>query len=85
MKEYLHHDGVMVIGFSPLWKSPYGGHIRYLTKVPYAHLLFPEYVSKNELDERFRDRNNVNYGQGIHGLNKMTYKRFRKIIRESGL
>ena len=26
MKNNLKKDGVMVIGFSPLWKSPYGGH-----------------------------------------------------------
>src|SRR5205823_4919717 len=29
-RNFLTEDGRVVIGFSPLWKSPYGGHITYM-------------------------------------------------------
>jgi len=53
MKQYLKQDGLLVIGFSPLWKAPYGGHIRFMTKLPWAHLIFPEEVIMAER-RRFR-------------------------------
>jgi len=38
----LAHGWRIAIGFGPLWKSPYGGHIGYMTRLPWAHLLFSE-------------------------------------------
>lgn len=85
MKKFLNRDGIMVIGFSPLWKSPYGGHIEFMTKVPWAHLLFPESVIMCER-KRFRpDENAESFEQVKGGLNKMTLERYLNIIRESGL
>ena len=34
--------GLIAIGFGPLWKSPYGGAIDFMTKLPWAHLIFSE-------------------------------------------
>lgn len=86
MKKYMKESGIMVIGFSPLWKSPYGGHIGYLTKLPWAHLIFSEEIIGDELKRlRGPEFNIDNYGQGIHGLNKMNYNRFKNIIMSSGL
>ena len=86
MKKYMKEHSIMIIGFSPLWKSPYGGHIGYLTKLPWAHLIFSEEIIREELKRLLGSEANVdNYGQGIHGLNKMTYKRFKNIIMSSGL
>lgn len=86
MKKYMKKSGIMVIGFSPLWKSPYGGHLWSLTKLPWAHLIFSEEIIGEELKRLRGPEVNVdNYGQGIHGLNKMTYKRFKNIITNSGL
>jgi SAM-dependent methyltransferase len=85
MKQYLKKDGIMVIGFSPLWKAPYGGHIRYITKVPWAHLLFPEAVIMNER-KRFRpDEDAHSFEEVRGGLNKMTLKRYLDIIKKNGL
>src|ERR671918_2912922 len=44
MRSHVAPGGRVVIGFSPLWKSPLGGHIGFMTKLPWAHLLFPEDV-----------------------------------------
>lgn len=86
MKKYMKKNGIMIIGFSPFWKSPYGGHIVYLTKLPWAHLIFSEEIIGEEIKRLRGPETNVdNYGQGIHGLNKMTYKRFKNIIMNSGL
>jgi hypothetical protein len=41
MIEVLQPDGRLVIGFDPLWKGPTVGHIDFMTKLPWAHLLFP--------------------------------------------
>jgi 2-polyprenyl-3-methyl-5-hydroxy-6-metoxy-1,4-benzoquinol methylase len=85
MKQNLKKEGIMVIGFGPLWKSPYGGHIRFMTKVPWAHLFFPESVIMAER-KRFRpDEDAELFEQVDGGLNKMTLTRYLNIIRESGL
>jgi SAM-dependent methyltransferase len=77
--------GELVIGFGPLWKSPLGGHIEYMTKLPWAHLMFPERVIMRER-RRFRPHEDAEtFGQILGGLNKMTYGRFRRILETSGL
>jgi SAM-dependent methyltransferase len=77
--------GVLAIGFGPLWKSPYGGHIEYMTPVPWAHLVFPEDVIMDER-RRFRPREDArSFAEIRGGLNKMTLARFRAIMDSSGL
>jgi SAM-dependent methyltransferase len=53
MATLLAPGGQLVIGFGGLWKSPYGGHLMHMTKVPWVHLLFPEAVILRER-KRFR-------------------------------
>jgi cyclopropane fatty-acyl-phospholipid synthase-like methyltransferase len=85
MKQYLNQGGIMVIGFSALWQAPYGGHIDFMTKVPWAHLMFPETVIMHER-RRFRlDEDADSFEHVIGGLNKMNLKRYLNIIRESDL
>jgi len=77
--------GELAIGFSPLWKSPKGGHIDYMTKLPWAHLTLPE---KAVMAERVRFRPDDPAGsfatvQG--GLNKMTLRRFEAIMAQAGV
>jgi len=82
MKKYLKQGSKIVLRFGPLWKSPTGGHISYMTKFPWAHLLFPESII---MDERKRCRPNENamtFEQ--YGLNKMTFKRYLNILKING-
>jgi SAM-dependent methyltransferase len=81
-----HNGGELVIGFGPLWKSPYGGHLEHMTRLPWAHLIFPERVIMLE-------RRNFSLGPWdgamrfediTGGLNRMTYGRFVRILRENG-
>jgi SAM-dependent methyltransferase len=77
--------GSLAIGFGPLWKSPTGGHIDFMTKFPWAHLIFPEPVIMRER-RRFRpDEDARTFGEIRGGLNKMTLRRFRAIVATSGL
>jgi hypothetical protein len=77
--------GFIAIGFGPLWKSPTGGHIGYMTKLPWAHLMFSEQALMEER-RRFRPAENAWTFQDIRGgLNKMTLARFERIMNASGL
>jgi SAM-dependent methyltransferase len=84
IRSFLGGGGQVLIGFSPLWKSPYGGHIGYMTKVPWAHLLFPEQIIMRER-RRYRPRENAStFSEMRGGLNKMTYAKFLETMRDSG-
>jgi 2-polyprenyl-3-methyl-5-hydroxy-6-metoxy-1,4-benzoquinol methylase len=77
--------GGLAIGFSPLWKSPKGGHIYYMTKLPWAHLIFSEQTIMAER-KRFRpDEDAQSFAEVRGGLNKMTFARFRRIMAATGL
>jgi SAM-dependent methyltransferase len=85
MTRLLAPDGDLVIGFSALWKSPYGGHVQYMTKLPWAHLLFPEQVVLRERT-RFRPGEDPACFEEVKGgLNRMTLTRFRAIMAQSRL
>lgn len=83
MANLLVDDGILVIGFGPLWKSPLGGHID--TNVPWVHLVFPEEVIFDEF-RRVRPPGKTarTFEQGV-GVNRMTLARFRRIMTHSGL
>jgi len=77
--------GMLAVGFGPLWKSPTGGHIEYMTSLPWAHLLFPEEVVMAER-RRFRPEEDARRFEEIRGgLNRMTLRRFERIMGSSGL
>jgi SAM-dependent methyltransferase len=77
--------GSLVIGFGPLWRSFDGGHMGYMTRMPWAHLLFPEDVIMAER-RRFRpEEQATHFGEILGGLNKMTLKRFEQIMAATGL
>jgi SAM-dependent methyltransferase len=78
-------SGIVAIGFAPLWKSPWGGHISYMTRLPWAHLLFPERVIMAER-RRFRPQEQAaRFEEVSGGLNKMTLARFQEIVCASGM
>jgi SAM-dependent methyltransferase len=85
MLPHLADGGQIVIGFGPLWKSPYGGHIKYMTRLPWAHLVFPERVIMRERRRFFPDAPAATFRDFVGGLNKMTLARFLALIRTNGL
>jgi SAM-dependent methyltransferase len=85
LQEHVAGDGIIVIGFGPLWKSPHGGHMAFMTRFPWMHLLFSEEVIMHER-KRFRPEENAEtFEQVKGGLNKMTLKKFMDSINGSKL
>ena len=85
LQEHVAEDGIVAIGFGPLWKSPYGGHMSFMTRFPWAHLLFPERVVMQER-KRYRPHEHAEaFEQVKGGLNKMTLRTFIDIMRSSKL
>lgn len=86
LEEYVADDGIIIIGFGPLWKSPWGPHITYMTRFPWVHLLFSE---RTIMQVRLRMINPADkaetYAQVAGGLNQMTLKKFNSILKESNL
>jgi SAM-dependent methyltransferase len=82
LKQHLTDGGLVAIGFGPLFRSLYGGHISYMTRLPWAHLLFPESVIMAER-RRFRP------GEQVSGftdfVNKITLGEFVGLMRRGGL
>ncbi len=85
MTRLLAPGGTLAIGFGPLWKGPTGGHIDYMTKLPWAHLIFPEPTIMDER-RRFRPAESAARFSDVRGgLNKMTLARFERIMDGTGL
>ncbi len=77
--------GLIAIGFGPLWKSPYGGAINFMTKLPWAHLIFSEKVIMRERIRYRPEENALTYQDTRGGFNKMTIRQFRRIIADSSM
>jgi SAM-dependent methyltransferase len=85
MTRLLAPGGQLVIGFGAPWKSPYGGHVHFMTRFPWVHLLFPEEVILRER-KRFRpDEDPTCFEEIRGGLNRMTLSRFEAIMAQGGL
>jgi SAM-dependent methyltransferase len=85
MIERVRPGGLLAVGFGPLWRSPTGGHIEYMTALPWAHLLFPEPVVMRER-RRYRPQETAHTYEEIRGgLNRMTLRRFDAIMASTGL
>lgn len=85
MEARLRDGGIIAIGFGPLWGSPYGGHMTFMTKLPWAHLLFPEPVIMRERRRLCPGENAQSFAQIVGGLNKMTLARFESIMAATRL
>lgn len=73
----------MFVTFSPPWLHPFGVHMFFMIKYPWAHLLWSE---KTILKVRslYRDDHPARYEDVDGGLNKMTIRRFEREVRKGG-
>lgn len=82
MKELMHDESLLAAAFGPLWRSPYGGHIDQITKLPWAHLLFPESVIMQERRRLLPHTRETRFDDLV---NRMTVQRFRALMADAGL
>lgn len=84
MKRRLKIGGKMLIGFGPLWNSPYGGHgrIHSCLPVPYGHLMIPESWLVTRINRRRTEKI-----LSVHelGLNKLSFREYEDLFYNSGL
>jgi len=79
----LKPGGRCFITFAPPWLNPFGVHQFFMIRLPWAHFVFSE---KTILTVRklYRDEDAERYADIEGGLNKMTIRKFRRLVRESG-
>ena len=85
LRSHLRQNGKLVVGFSPLWKSPYGAHLTALTKFPWVHASFPESLVMEEVRRFFKNQTWQTYRDipFCGGLNQITLQEFLKIAEET--
>jgi SAM-dependent methyltransferase len=78
MHQLLKPTGCVIASFGPTWYHPLGGHI--YSVFPYAHLVFSETALV-----RWRSLYKTDGARSIEesGLNRITIKRFEKLVAES--
>ena len=84
MAGFLAPNGRILISFSPPWYAPYGGHMQFFCRVPWAHLLFPE-STVMRVRARYRSDGATCHAEVEGGLNKMSVARFERLVRASHL
>lgn len=84
MKSALKPDGKILITFGPPWLSPLGSHMSFFTPVPWVNVLFSERTVMNVRSRYIRD-GAMRYEDVDGGLNKMTVRKFEKIVDRCGL
>lgn len=84
MKSLIDNSGKLLITFGPPWFAPYGSHMHFFCKVPWVNVIFSE-KTVLAVRSRFRSDGATKYEDVESGLNKMTIKKFERIIISSNL
>lgn len=86
----LRPGGCLLLVFPPYF-HPTGAHLEgYVSRVPYANLLFPASVLRRAIDEILAERNDgyhpqpLRPGDKLYGLNGTTIRRFEQLLQGSG-
>ena len=82
MNLIIKSEGEIYIGFSPLYKSPYGPHFGSKCRYPWIHLIFSEKTILNVFKKLYKLPEKINTYQQIEGsgVNKLTYYDYKKML-----
>jgi len=80
MRNLLRDNGSVLVAFGPTWYHPLGGHI--FSPFPWAHLLFTEKALIRWRSDFIHD-GATRFSEIGEGLNRMTIRRFERLIEES--
>jgi SAM-dependent methyltransferase len=81
MRGLLKDDGVVIAVFGPTWYHPLGGHL--FSVFPWAHLIFTERALLRWRSD-FKTDGATRFSEVEGGLNRLTIRRFRRLVREEG-
>lgn len=86
----LKPGGLLMLVFPPYY-HPTGAHLEgYVSRVPYANLLFPSSILLGAIDEILTARGDgyrpqpLRPGDKLYSLNGLTVRRFKKLLKQSG-
>jgi SAM-dependent methyltransferase len=80
MAEMLKPGGYVVAAFGPTWYHPLGGHL--FSVFPWAHLVFTEKALIRWRGD-FKTDGATRFEEVAGGLNRMTIRRFKRIVEQS--
>jgi SAM-dependent methyltransferase len=80
MAGILKPGGCVFASFGPTWFHPYGGHL--FSVFPWAHLIFSE-QALCRWREHIRKDGARRFSEVEGGLNQMTIRRFRRLVKDS--
>ena len=81
MRGLLKDGGAVVAAFGPTWYHPLGGHL--FSVFPWSHLVFTE-TALMRWRADFKSDGARRFEEVEGGLNRMTLRRFERIVRECG-
>jgi len=84
MRHSLREGGRLLITFGPPWFAPYGHHMQFFCKIPWLNLLFPE-SAVMKVRAQYRNDGAQRYEEVQSGLNRMTLRKFERLVRGAGL
>jgi SAM-dependent methyltransferase len=87
MANFVASDGVAIMGFGPLFYSPFGDHMSpfFRLPMPWRGLLFSERAVLRVRRECYRPSDTAErYQDIVGGLNLMRYSAFLRYVREAG-
>jgi SAM-dependent methyltransferase len=84
MATALRPGGLLLLTFGPPWWAPYGSHMRYFCPIPWLQLWFSE-KTVMAVRSRYRRDGAKRYQEVEGGLNKLSLRRFERIVHDSGL
>jgi hypothetical protein len=87
MADFVTPDGVAVVGFGPLFHSPFGDHMSafFRAQIPWRGILFSEKAMLKIRRECYRPGDAAEHYQDIvGGLNLMRYSEFLAHVRDAG-
>jgi len=80
MMSALRPGGHMLITFGPPWFSPWGSHMHFFCRMPWVNILFREKTVMT-VRSRYRQDGARRYEDVESGLNKMSVRKFERIVR----
>lgn len=83
-RRWLAPGGRVLVAFGPLWWSPFGAHMSFMTPLPWVHVLFPERTVL-KVRQRYRSDGAMRYEDVAGGLSRMSIAKFHRCVRQSGL
>ncbi len=74
---------ILINAFAPLFYSPYGAHLQDALKMPWGHLIFGLQVVVDVRNRYYPGHLKASNWAGL-GLNRITERRYRKIVKNTG-